>query len=806
MKRFYFNLFSFATVLFFYFFMQGCHGRWEAPNPGKTTITISGQVTDQADGQPLDSALVKITSPSSLARAVTTDSTGAFHFKFTSEGSVTLTIQASKDGYKTKSITVDAAPGTDENGFSIMLVKSDTVNNGDGIKGPGAAAILLANKPPEFINISETGTSVSAPIIFQVIDSAGQPLTAQRAIKVQFKLVNSPGGAERLVPEIAKTDDQGKVTTTLYSGNKAGVVKLQAVVKTDQMGFEMKSSPVIIAIHGGYPDENHFSISTTTLNVDVADTSLPKINVSMGDKFSNPVAPETAVSFRASGGVIQGSANTDKNGHASVQFTSLSPRPGDGQVTVTASTVGADNQTIKKQVHLIFSTPSATISAAPNTFKIHQGENQQISYKVTDLDGNPMAAGTHIQVMGHDGTRLTGDTDITLDDYTTGGTGKTKFTFTIHDKGTSQKEHFIVPIIVTSPSGKTTRYEQISGKRVIEGSQKTGPAVIILSKKPKSAINIKATGGNVSAPITFQVKDSLGRQLTAKNAATVHFKLISQPGGADLAPHQATTNAQGEVTMTLLSGNHAGPIKVQASIKRPKYGITIYSEPVVIAIHGGYPDKNHFSITPAKHNFEGYDINNSRDKIMVVLGDKYSNPVMPGTIVYFKTTEGIIEGSATTDEDGVASVELISGDPRTADGKGVVTAITVNANDQRIQKTANIIFSTSHAIISAPPDNFTIPNGGSQSFSYSITDKHGNPMPTGTHIKVNAGKGLKLTGDVDFTLGDYLQSGANRTQFHFSAVDADKNTTEDAKVTIKITVKTPSGTVTAYSDLQGVRH
>ncbi|MDZ7715012.1 MAG: Ig-like domain-containing protein [Balneolaceae bacterium] len=76
---------------------------------------------------------------------------------------------------------------------------------------------------------------------------------------------------------------------------------------------------------------------------------------------------------------------------------------------------------------------------------------------------------------------------------------------------------------------------------------------------------------------------------------------------------------------------------------------------------------NHFSIAPANSNFEGYNINNVRDKITVIVGDKFSNPVKPGTVVSFSTTGGIIQGSGQTDEDGIVSVDLISGDPRPND-------------------------------------------------------------------------------------------------------------------------------------------
>ena len=45
---------------------------------------------------------------------------------------------------------------------------------------------------------------------------------------------------------------------------------------------------------------------------------------------------------------------------------------------------------------------------------------------------------------------------------------------------------------------------------------------------------------------------------------------------------------------------------------------------------------------------------------MPYVGDKYSNPVRPGTSVYFETTHGIIEGSDLTDSLGRATVTLFN--------------------------------------------------------------------------------------------------------------------------------------------------
>lgn len=370
----------------------------------------------------------------------------------------------------------------------------------------------------------------------------------------------------------------------------------------------------------------------------------------------------------------------------------------------------------------------------------------------------------------------------------------------------SSVENLTIELTSTDQSGGEEPQQNVGGEA-------EGPAAIILESISNQAINIKETGDQVSTAFTFSVQDSAGR--TISEPTDVNFSILSGPGGAEeIIPKTATTNSQGRVTSSLFSGNVAGPVKVQASIERPELGITIKSTPVLVAIHGGFPDPEHFSIAPSKVNFEGYDLNGVRNQITVIVGDKFSNPVKPGTVVYFSSTGGIIQGSGQTDQDGIVTVDLISGEPRPDDaisgsggrpGYATVTASTVDENDNRISKSINIVFSTQGAQISGSPTTFDLAANGGESFSYTVTDGNGNPMAAGTEILVEAGEGIEVTGDAEFTLGNHLFPGPGATDFNFSIRDTDQESNDPAPATIKISVTSPSGNTTTYSEITGTR-
>lgn len=330
-----------------------------------------------------------------------------------------------------------------------------------------------------------------------------------------------------------------------------------------------------------------------------------------------------------------------------------------------------------------------------------------------------------------------------------------------------------------------------------------GAASIILTDISRESINIKETGGIVNSTITVQVQDSSGRAIDLTNAVDVEFRIITGPGGEEvLTPETVRTNSNGFASTSLFSGNIAGVVKIEAKVTRTDIALEIKSTPVAITIHGGFPDLAHFSIVPEIYNFEGYNTIGVPTLITALVGDEFSNPVKPGTAVYFNSTGGVIQGSGIghTNEDGFTSVTLYSGQPRPnhatfGAGYAVVKAVTVNKDDVEIEVETLVLFSgpPTSDNITLNPATFDIPNAGSQSFTLTVTDSNGNPLPFESEITIEASEGLTLDGDDTFVVPNTLFPGDGVTSFNFVLVDADPDTDNqvDAQITVKIT--TPGG-------------
>ncbi|MEX0661140.1 MAG: carboxypeptidase-like regulatory domain-containing protein [Balneolaceae bacterium] len=339
------------------------------------------------------------------------------------------------------------------------------------------------------------------------------------------------------------------------------------------------------------------------------------------------------------------------------------------------------------------------------------------------------------------------------------------------------------------------------------GGETGGAASIILEGLSDTFINIAETGGNVNSTFTFVVQDSAGRAIDLDKAVDVQFLITEGPGGNEaITPEVVTTNSEGRATASLFSGNIAGNVKVEALIERTDIELTIRSKPILLAIHGGFPDLDHFSISASIFNFEAFDINGQRNAIMVLVGDEFSNPVKPGTPVYFSTTGGVIQGSGQTDDDGEIEVELISGDPRPDDGYATITAHTFDKDDNRITRDIQVLFSTAptNNNITVTPGTFDIPPNGSEAFTMEITDRNGNPLPAETTITVEPAEGMDVEGDVEISVPNTLSAGPGVTEFSFTARDNDDEKDDSQDVSIVITVETPAG-YTARKTISGMK-
>lgn len=320
------------------------------------------------------------------------------------------------------------------------------------------------------------------------------------------------------------------------------------------------------------------------------------------------------------------------------------------------------------------------------------------------------------------------------------------------------------------------------------------PASIVLVRQTFTTIGVKESGDNETTTLTFEVRDSSGTPLDITRSVTVNFTLGANPGGGIIIdPPSKKTNSEGRVSVNITSGTKAGTVQVIAEVT---VGTKIIrSKPVNIAIHGGLPDYDHFSIAAEYYNVPGLVKYGFLDPITAYVGDKYSNPVKPNTIVYFSTTGGIIQGSAVTCANGIATVNLITAlpnpvHPTLGPGFATITASTANENNQMISRQIEILFS-GYPLLSINPTTIDIPNGGSQTFVYTVADLNGNPIASENTITVTVEGNVQAIGDLNINMPD--TKSKSWTQFSFIVTDADPDKVEPRPVSIKIEVDGVNG-------------
>jgi len=274
-------------------------------------------------------------------------------------------------------------------------------------------------------------------------------------------------------------------------------------------------------------------------------------------------------------------------------------------------------------------------------------------------------------------------------------------------------------------------------------------ATISLLSQDATSIGVKESGSDEISTVIFQVTDSLGRPITVDKSVTVTFELGQSPGGGEfIYPETASTNNFGQVQTNLQAGTVAGVVQLtaRASVR----GTVIRSLPVAISIHGGLPDQDHFTIGPATYNFPGLRAFGLTDAIGVLVGDKYSNPVRPGTSVSFRSDYSVVEGSTTTDDQGRGSVNLISGNPTPPLGVVVVTGTTADENLNAVSGKTPVVMSGTPRVILSPTTAQL-----DQFYTMEVFDQNANPLVKGTSIRVKVeGTLVKAVGSTSVTLDE----------------------------------------------------
>jgi hypothetical protein len=348
-------------------------------------------------------------------------------------------------------------------------------------------------------------------------------------------------------------------------------------------------------------------------------------------------------------------------------------------------------------------------------------------------------------------------------------------------------------IVSAGTTNKISLIKLYSDQSVVNDSSGSAASIYLFSQSHQSIV-VKESGGIEACQIVFEVLDSSGVPITQENWVVVGFSFLSNPGGGEyLYPDSSITNAFGRASVTLNSGTTAGVIQILATIKLGNK--IIQSRPVLISIHGGLPDQNHFDVASEFLNYPEYGILGFVIPFTAYVGDKYSNPVRPNTSVYFSTSSGIIEGSALTNVLGAATVDLVTQPfpDHQVYGPGFfeVTASTINENSQMIY-TNSVRLLSGFPVITVSPQQINIQNGGSQTFIYTVGDGNSNPLSKGNSISVTVENGdISLLGDIDLIMPD--TQSKNFTQFSFTAFDSKPDTLNPVNAIIKIQSTGPNG-------------
>ena len=482
---------SLAAVAAILFSIAGCDAFSSEDDTGGF-VNLTGVLLDQETNDPVVGGFVRVLPFDLLFE---TDDFGAFDISVEIDSTMDLQIVGGSDGFDTSSVTILALAGRTIEVPTLRIMRLVAAEPESG----RAHSLLLLAQSSDVIGVREGGSVEVASLTFQVVDSIGRPVVLDNSTLVNFRFGVQPGGGASLAPASAATDNNGVAVVTLSSGTVAGVA--QVVAETAVEGKTVRSQPVAVTIHGGLPDQTHFSVGPAQFNFPGLNTFGIENGIAIiaGDQYANPVRPGTAVYFTSTHGVIEGSAQTDPEGRGGVSLIAANPLPADGIAIVTATTADRNNAQVSGSTPVIFSgVPVVTISPA----SVAVGTTYNLT--VTDQNGNPLVQGTSITAKV-EGTAVksVGNTSVQLPDsgflgghlyeHVIRGPGITEFTFRAVeniDQTATNPPTPVVEAVTVSVAGANGRLEIVlggTGKRPLV----TSPGAIV-THLPDGTVRVQA--------------------------------------------------------------------------------------------------------------------------------------------------------------------------------------------------------------------------------------------------------------------------------------------------------------------------
>lgn len=582
------------------------------------------------------------------------------------------------------------------------------------------------------------GQAFAAPLCVEVRDTEGAPL-AGAPVHLE---VPGAGPSATLTAELV-SDEHGVACTSVVANHVAGAFTIAAssgavdvpalTTLTNRPGAPASSA----LVRGAVPAQ------TTTVG-----RAFPHpLSLRVLDEYGNPV-PGVAVTFAAH--------DADGGGYHAALSSGLATTDDDGVAEVNASAGHvAGWERIRIQIGALPPTVAFTLSGAPDV--------------PTTLTVDPLATAQSAEVGGRSFARPLG---VTVADRFGNPVPGVAVSFAGPSAGA--RADLSDETAVTGPDGRaeiTARSGTVAGAYAVTASADALTATFALANTVSAPGSLVALGGSgqrtsvdgvFGAPLVVKVVDGYGNPVPG---VLVRFSLSSTAARTTLSATALVTGGDGQASVTATPDTVAGALQVVAAAE----GVL---SPVAfdLRIDPGVPSAVTAELLATGQTAQvttGF-----QHGLSVLVRDAHGNPV-PGVTVQFEApadgaTAGLSHATATTGEDGRASVEATAG--------AIAGAYEVIARVEGVSPAMRF------ALANAPgaPNVLSVAAGSAQRVAVDedfsplrvqVRDALGNPVPgvevtftapTGARTAV-LGAGTAVTGPagtVEVTAAAGARSGA----------------------------------------------
>ena len=568
------------------------------------------------------------------------------------------------------------------------------------------------------------------------------------------------------IPNTGSSNSSGVTRVDLTSSTQTGIATVTATY-----GLTFRDT-VRVVFGQSLPTYLNVSADPPVIFADNQSTS--RIKAVVSDQSNNPVPDGTQVNFEISNG--SGTIESNKVTVAGVATSTLTSSTRPDTVTIIIR-VGQliDSTTVR---YIVGQVNSVSVTADSSSLPADGITTTRVNAYVYDSVGHAVI----------DGTRVTFATDIgNITPSAQTNNGRAEAQFSSNTTGIATIRAAVGPV-----------------SDEITVLLRPGPPNSILMTYDPNTLGVKDSGRNQSLTVTASVVDSKNNPVI--DGTYVAFSIFSSPGGGEfLSSTNPIPTLNGKAQVSLNSGTRSGSVRILARVTdefRAPIVPEVRAVSTEIIIFAGPPyveDVNirgtsHLSVGVRPLNVYGWHVVNNLAMVVALVGDKYNNPVPPGTAVYFTTTGGVISThTGFTDEEGVATVTIHTGQPyptiaryystffdpneshpdfnlatnvipgpipdfefsevfnsmgNLVENDGIVRilaeseGVDASGNSARVWSVTNLVFSGIIAVFEVVTSETELSPGAAAIIDFKIYDENGNPIVPGSEIsvQVTAGK------------------------------------------------------------------